>query len=373
MGSIKKTKNGTYRVRVSYYDDEGNRRYLTGTTEKSKDAKQLERSLEDEVNAIKSRGSTPLFRQYADDYIEVYRKGVVSSASVDLDKFSLKHLKTHYTGNIKVDGIKGTDQQKLINKLFDEGYSLSTIKKINSLMYRIMDRARIDGFITINPAELIQYRRTDIAKKAEYIPRDKIKPFLDDVKRRNIYHYYLFRLILETGLRVGEACALTYDDIDTENNILNVTKSYDQKRDMLGTTKTKHHRTIYISDELIEQLEQLKTIDQSNRNAFGQGYYNKYNFIFVDATGTPISRSSVHNTMMYCTKKVMGDDFQMSVHKLRHTHATLLLESNVPLKVIQDRLGHQSVEMTERIYAHVTPALKKQGQEMVEKSIKELF
>ena len=65
-------------------------------------------------------------------------------------------------------------------------------------------------------------------------------------------------------------------------------------------------------------------------------------------------RSTTHNTMMYVTKKLLGKGNELSIHKLKHTHATLLLESNVPMKVIQERLGHKSEAITSDVYSHVT-------------------
>lgn len=58
--------------------------------------------------------------------------------------------------------------------------------------------------------------------------------------------------------------------------------------------------------------------------------------------------------MMYVTKKLLGKGNELSIHKLKHTHATLLLESNVPMKVIQERLGHKSEAITSDVYSHVT-------------------
>ena len=57
--------------------------------------------------------------------------------------------------------------------------------------------------------------------------------------------------------------------------------------------------------------------------------------------------------MMYVTKRLLGKGNELSIHKLRHTHATLL-ESNVPMKVIQERLGHKSEAITSEVYSHVT-------------------
>ncbi len=384
MASID-TKNGKYRVRVSYMQD-GKRKFISreGINTKA-EAKRIANDLEYNIKDHIKFADVPTLYDYMDNYIKEYREGKVSVATIDMDKDSMKRLfeikkrisKTEtkiihlYDKTIKLDKVTGTMQQKVINELFKLGYSLSTIKKTNSLMYRVMERSKYDGYVTFNPAELIEYRITDEKKNAEYIPHDKIEPFLADVRRRNTIHYYLLRLILETGLRVGEACALTFQDIDRANNIIHITKSYDQKRDSLGPTKTKYHRDIHITKALSVELFKFYQLQNANKIINDGLYENKYNFLFVDEYGKPISRSSIHNTMVYCSKKVLG--IQLSVHKLRHTHATLLLESGVPMKVIQDRLGHQSMEMTEKIYAHVTPKLQEQALNNFEKYVKKIF
>ncbi len=388
MASIDK-KNGKYRVRVSYFDENNKRKFLSrsGIDTKSQ-ANRIAHELEANKEKYIKKSVAPTLKDYVDKYIEIYRVGKVSESSVEIDKYSAKRLfstrkkivendKVKYIDvplhnpDIRIDKVTNMMHQEVINKLIDAGKSISTLKKTNSLMYRVMEKARYDGYITFNPAEFIEYKVKDTAKKAEYIPHDKIEPFLTDVKRRNIYHYYLFRLIIETGLRVGEACALTWQDIDRVNNIIHVKKSYDQKRNKLGNTKTKNHRDIYITKSLLVELFKLMQIHNANKINYESVYSNDNNFIFVDDIGKPISRSSIHNTMIYCSKKVLGH--QISVHKLRHTHATLLLESNVPIKVIQERLGHQSLEMTEKTYAHVTPKLKTESLKDFEKYIKNVF
>lgn len=384
MASIQKTKNG-YRVRVYYYDENGKRRAISKSVKKSSEAKDLARQLENDIKNKKFSKFIPTLKEYATEYIETYRVNIVSQSSVNIDRYSLNRLFEIRVNkdkeqklkmldeNIKLDKVTGTMLQKLVNTMFESGYSQSSVRKTTGFIYRVMERAIYDGLIVLNPALKIEYKSTDEIKYAKYIPKENIKPFLDDVKRRNIYHYFLFRLILETGLRIGEACALTWQDIDRSRNVIKVSKSYDQKNDYLGNTKTKHHREVYISQKLSVEIFKLLQIHNANKIALGDSYENKYNFVFVNEFGQPIPRSSIHNTMIYCSEKVLGKGNRLSVHKLRHTHATLLLESGVNIKVIQKRLGHQSMEMTEKVYAHVTPELQDESVEIFEAHMKNVF
>ena len=74
-------------------------------------------------------------------------------------------------------------------------------------------------------------------EKAKYLPKDKIKPFLDMVRKRDVYQYFLFRTLIETGMRIGEASALNWNDYDRKLKTLSITKSYNQKSNKFGPLK----------------------------------------------------------------------------------------------------------------------------------------
>lgn len=179
----------------------------------------------------------------------------------------------------------------------------------------------------------------------------------------------MFRTMIETAIRVGEANALHWSDYHSKDKSLSITKSYDQKHDRWNTTKNKEHRTIYITNDLAKELTKLKYLQNANRIVNEDIYNQAYDFIFCNAFGEPLPRSTTHNTMMYVTEKLLGKDNKLSIHKLRHTHATLLLESDVPMKVIQERLGHKTMAVTEQVYSHVTEKMNQKAKENFEKYI----
>ncbi len=228
-----------------------------------------------------------------------------------------------------------------------------------------------DRLIHFNPCDGIELKHKDLSEpqKAQYLPKEQIKPFLEMVKNRDIHQYYMFRTMIETGIRVGEANALQWSDYNSKDKTLSITKSYDQKHDRWNTTKNKEHRTIYITNDLAKELTKLKYLQNANRIVNEDIYNQAYDFIFCNAFGEPLPRSTTHNTMMYVTEKLLGKDNKLSIHKLRHTHATLLLESDVPMKVIQERLGHKTMAVTEQVYSHVTEKMNQKAKENFEKYI----
>ncbi|WP_262407414.1 tyrosine-type recombinase/integrase [Staphylococcus pseudintermedius] len=175
--------------------------------------------------------------------------------------------------------------------------------------------------------------------------------------------------MIETAIRVGEANALHWSDYHSKDKTLSITKSYDQNHGRWNTTKNKEHRTIYITDDLAKALTKLKYLQNANRIVNEDVYNTTHDFIFCNAFGDPLPRSATHKTMMHVTGKLLGKENKLSIHKLRHTHATLLLESDVPMKVIQERFGHKTMAVTEQIYSHVTEKMNHKAKENFEKFI----
>ncbi|AVQ34547.1 site-specific integrase [Staphylococcus muscae] len=234
-----------------------------------------------------------------------------------------------------------------------------------------MQRAVYDRLIYFNPYDGVelQYKNLKEPQKAQYLPKDKIKPFLDLVKKRNIHQYYMFRRMIETGIRVGEANALLWSDYNNKEKTLSITKSYDQKKDQWNPIKNKENRTIYITYDLAKELTKLKYLQNANRIVNEDMYNSDNDCTFYNAFDDPLPRSTTHNTMKQITEKLLGKDNALSIHKLRHTHATLLLVSDVPMKVIQERLGHKTMAVTEQVYSHVTKQMNQKAKDDFEEFI----
>ena len=196
------------------------------------------------------------------------------------------------------------------------------------------------------------------AYQFEYIDSDftgKIKRYKDDEKSRREFKYFEpdeLRQVLEemkidkyrllthflalTGLRIGEALALTKDDIDINGRTITVNKSLSLVTMEIGTTKTDDsNRVISIQAELLPVVESLPSDVFQNIN------YHAYNKYLKETTARVIGRS-------------------LTPHSLRHTHVSLLAAAGVPLPVISRRLGHHDSDITKDIYLHITAKMRNQ-------------
>lgn len=190
--------------------------------------------------------------------------------------------------------------------------------------------------------------------KKMYYEIDEIDSVLAKIDEKKTYLRELLSclivFLLNTGLRVGEALALTFDDID-ENNILTVNKTAFNLR--IQSPKTlSSYREIAINEETLECIKKVDLVKK------------KYlvpdtNIIFSNKKGSLLAYNSLRGVLMKC----LGNEFY-GFHIFRHTHASILAEKQIPLDTIQRRLGHEKDDITKKIYIHVTDKTKEREYEL---------
>lgn len=179
-----------------------------------------------------------------------------------------------------------------------------------------------------------------------------MKFFLKEIKDTYIYTPILIAAM--TGVRVGELCGIRWCDVDLENGYININNQVIQDKtskelilsSILKTSTSK--RSISIPKILIKNLELI-------RNKISP---NEYDFVVLNRQNT---MCNPRNISMEFTKKVAKypDIKQISIHSLRHTHATLLIFNGENIKVISDRLGHKDISITLNTYTHIMDDMKK--------------
>ncbi len=156
-------------------------------------------------------------------------------------------------------------------------------------------------------------------------------------------YFDIIMIILETGLRRGEVCALTWDCVDLANRTIKINKSYVSFLGLNTITSPKtnsSNRTIILLDHSLEILKN-RSKNRKSKYVFCDKYKNpiKPNILYAS-----FRRFLLRHNIKYIT-----------VHDLRHIHATLLLNSNIDYKMLSKRLGHTNVAFTLQTYTHVLP------------------
>ena len=163
--------------------------------------------------------------------------------------------------------------------------------------------------------------------------------------------YIAFRILAFTGIRLGELRALTWKDINFKKKTLTISKNMMNigSKSKVSTTKTKSsERIIFLDDETIKELKSYRELDK-----------------FVSINNGIFTKNSRHyfNGMLTRIYRDFPKLKQIPPHGFRHTHATLLFESDLSAKEIQNRLGHKDITTTLNTYTHITDEKSKETTE----------
>jgi len=263
----------------------------------------------------------------------------------------------------KIRTIKMTDLKKWYNDLQTAGATTATVKYINGLVRSALADALQDRLILSNPTDKITFGH-EIKSKEEPIKawtQEEQRIFVDYLKKHpKTKSMHMLLLTLATGLRLGEAMALRWSDVDLVANNISISRAIVRTKqedgsyeDIESTPKTQASiRTIDLPDKILPMLKQMPHEGQDG-------------LIFTNRRG-----SYVYNKTPLRHLQALCDDLginRITFHNLRHTYATRLFESGVSLKTVQALLGHAEIQTTQNIYVHVMQATKDKAVQAINK------
>jgi len=240
------------------------------------------------------------------------------------------------------------------HKINEKSLSPSTSKKLYTILQSIMTQAMKQGFIKESPCNNAVYlpKPDEVNPKKKYLEIDQLKTLLKMLKGYSRFNT-IIKVLLYTGIRSGECLGLMWDDVDLEKGQIfirhNLT-SVGGKR-YLSTPKTKSsQRYIIIGKNLIKILKRHKKEQQKIIDELGEAFEHP-EMVFTSKFGTYMDRCALNSEF----KKLIADtDFSyITLHSLRHSNATLLLDKGVDLKIISEHLGHSSINVTANVYTDV--------------------
>ncbi|OJG96449.1 site-specific recombinase, phage integrase family [Enterococcus termitis] len=214
-------------------------------------------------------------------------------------------------------------------------------------------------------------------KKLKFYNTNELKQVMEHLKNKvdnkptssRLKQYYnefdlaMFRLLAFSGIRVGEALALSFSDFDFSSNTLEITKTMSDSKDghVISTPKTESSRRTIMLDEatmLIIKKWQLRQKEYHFANKVKSN-----GMVFVGFDGSTMIRQDVYQRSKRLSEAV--GLHTIGSHGYRHSHASMLFEAGASMKEAQERLGHSSIEMTMNVYTHVTNETKKKTVEKI--------
>lgn len=277
-------------------------------------------------------------------------------------------------GSVQLKKLSSDNLMLLYNKMMDDGKSART----RQLTYVVVGKALQDACnctppkIAINPNKSIKPIKNP-KKQAEFLnPEDQAK-FQTILDTRDTSKYALMCIVaLAGGLRKGEIMALHISDLDFKNSQIHVHRTVDRvkafdnvnKTVMVeGTPKTESgNGNVDMPESVMARLKdylKTKNIVKEEDNVISIEEKLKDAYVFATPNGTPVEPSNFYRAFKKYKKDagLMG----IKIHSLRHTYATRQLEAGTPINAVQEQLRHSKPSITQDIYQHVIPEMKKEA------------
>ena len=283
-------------------------------------------------------------------------------------------------GELKLDKLTTPLIQSKINKLANstntgEVGAYLHYDKIHTLNKRILQYGVVLQVIPTNPANnVVLPRNTQKDKKAKvkHFNNDELKQFLtyldslDNTKYKNYYDITLCKFLLATGCRINEALALSWSDIDLDNSVVHITKTLNCEMELNSPKSKSGYRDIDIDQQTATMMKRYQR--KQTQEAWKLG--RTETVVFSDFIHDYPSNRLLHNRLRTHFKRAGVNN--IGFHGFRHTHASLLLNSGIPYKELQHRLGHSTLSMTMDTYSHLSKENAKKATSFYEQALKSI-
>ena len=375
MPKIKKAASGKYEFWVDLGRDPltGKRRQVhRGGFATKREAENELRRLQNEADSsivVKKQQANVTFEEFSKDWLEWYSSTSGNKPSTIESRRALLKIAYNYIGQTKLKDFNKVMYGRFLTSL-NEDYKPNSLNSIHVTTSMVLDYAVECGLIPTNPAKSAKKPKTvkslqDVAGDIEekYLTRTEVERLMQAAKDYgNFQNFALLRLLIYSGLRIGEALALETSNVDFKHSMVKVRQTIctgtvrNTRSFRLQTPKTSTSiRDVELDSETMEILHQQIIEQKKKRLKAGPEWYNEHDFVFTSEkySGYPIFYNSFTHTFYYILK-ALNLNKRITIHSLRHTHASLLAESGATLEQIQQRLGHSNDDITKRVYLHVT-------------------
>lgn len=362
-------KNNIYQVVLNYKDINGKRKQKwvsTGLSEKGNNKRLANQKMQEiladfkeTMNCTTSKNNKKLFTLYLKEWL-LDIKNTIEENTYDSYKVIVNKTCDYFKDkNILLNELKPADIQKFYTYLYSKELTGNTVLHYHNLIRKALQTALRLDLILSNPADRVErpkkeqfigsfYSQTELNTLFSLIKDDPLKIVI-----------YLASFY---GLRRSEVLGLKWDAFDFENKTITIKhKAIQGKKDnkivVILKDKTKNqssYRTLPLVDDIIVLLkEHQKQIDE-NKKLCGNSYNKKYlDYVCVDSVGKIFRPEYVTDHFTLIMNKNKDILRKIRFHDLRHSCASLLLAKGIPMKEIQDWLGHSTYSTTANIYAHL--------------------
>lgn len=381
-----KKKNGATVYRASVYlgvDKLTGKKARTTVTANTK--KGVKIKARETVNAfaangysVKEKPTITTYRELVALWWESYNNTIKPNSQQSMEGIVRLHILPVF-GDYKLDKLTTPIIQQQVNKWADkankgEKGAYANYSFLNNINRRILQYGVTMQVIQHNPARdvIIPRKQQNKEHKVKFFSNQELKQFLgyldnlDLSSYENFFDYVLYKTLLASGCRIGEALALEWSDIDLKKGIISISKTLNRYQET-NTPKSKAGlREVDIDTATVALLKEYKKRQQIQAWQLGRSE----GIVFTPFT-TKYSYACLLRKRLQGHFKSAGVP-DISFHGFRHTHATIMLYAGIEAKDLQYRLGHSNISMTLNTYVHATKEGAKKAVSIFESAISNL-
>ncbi len=362
-GSVYRTADGRWRgaaVAVDPATGQRSRRTVSGAT-----AAETRRKLD----ALRAAGTPPSSMRTADwlaAWLSTTRQRVAPSTFRGYA--TVARALSERIGDAPLGSLSPSDVERMTAAMLTAGRAARTADMARKVLRLALRQAIRDGLITRNAAAEARPPRVE-PFHARTLSAAEARCLIASTEDEELGP--LWAVLIATGLRQGEALGLAWPDVDAGAGTLTVRRSLARGwdgRSVLGTPKSdRSRRTIALPTAALLALQRQRVRQGALREAAGTAWQDRDGLVFTDAIGRPLAGRDI--TPALRTALARAGLPPIRCHDLRHTAATLQLAAGVPLATISRTLGHSSIAITADIYAAVTPDLRREAADAMDRAL----
>lgn len=283
--------------------------------------------------------------EWLDEWSKNYLIDVSENTRITYQRAIKQRIKP-YLKDKRLQNLTHNDIQSFITRI-NSLYAPKSVLNAHLVIHRALRDAQRNGYIPFNPADEIILPKI-IKTEMTALDKNEIKEFINIAYENEPYYADVFEFMILTGLRVSEISGLTIDNYNSETKVLKVEKQY--LRNLKKFTPPKHNveREIVLSDRAAKIIEKRINSEDPKLNPNKVIFMNKKNGI--------LSSSTISKVFYRIRDKFNKPNLRL--HDLRHTFATMVLDSGTDIKTLQELLGHSDATFTMNKYSHSTKLMQ---------------
>lgn len=365
--NIRQRKSGLWEGR---YRLNGKQCAVYGQTKAEAKAKLAARMTEIEQGICIERTDLTL-EEWGWEWLKTFKEGKVRHSTMDNYESDFRMHVVPYIGHIKLKDLTTLHIQRTYAKAQQNGLSPKSIRNIHGLIHGMLAKAQSLDMVRKNVSEDCEL---PVVEKTEMhtLSDVELRRFLDIAKDDPFYLMYYVDFF--TGLRESELIGLTWDCIDFAKGTIRVYRQFvriasgpDKGKMMFTSLKNHKERTIHPAPSVMDALRQAKEKQNRQRLLAGSSWDNVYDMVFTRDNGMFIRFKTLYVHFKALVSKLNRP--KVRFHDIRHTYATLAIQSEIDFKTLSLSLGHATVAFTLDTYGHVSNRMSQNAAAKMEKFI----